>query len=158
MHLSETLLFIPYGVTVDEFQHLVYSRPEMTPAERKQAWRELEQKYIPYGDYQCNDYLEKGSYWHQQGHIFKNPFYYIDYTLAQVCSFQFWKKAGEDKAAAWSDYLRLCQAGGNKPFGEPVELANLASPFKKNKLSAWHQMFLQRLKAWFRKQLLLCCP
>jgi M3 family oligoendopeptidase len=130
MHLSEAMVFIPYGVTVDEFQHLVYSRPELTPAERKQAWRELEQKYLPYWDYQGNDYLEKGSYWHQQGHIFKNPFYYIDYTLAQVCSFQFWKKANEDKAAAWSDYLRLCQAGGIKPFGELVALADLTSPFQ----------------------------
>jgi M3 family oligoendopeptidase len=130
MHLSESMVFIPYGVTVDEFQHIVYSKPELTPGERKQAWRELEQKYLPYWDYQGNDYLEQGSYWHQQGHIFKNPFYYIDYTLAQVCSFQFWKKTNEDKAAAWGDYLKLCQAGGSKPFGELVELANLTSPFQ----------------------------
>ena len=34
-HLSESLLFLPYGVTVDEFQHFVYNNPEATPAERK---------------------------------------------------------------------------------------------------------------------------
>jgi M3 family oligoendopeptidase len=129
MHLSEALVFIPYGVTVDEFQHLVYSQPEMTPAERKKAWRELEKKYLPYWDCEDNQYLAEGNYWHQQGHIFKNPFYYIDYALAQMCSLQFWKKAKEDQPASWSDYLRLCQAGGSKPFGELVELANLTSPF-----------------------------
>ncbi|WP_139070823.1 M3 family oligoendopeptidase, partial [Paenibacillus sp. KS1] len=41
-HLAGALLFIPYGVTVDEFQHFVYSNPEATPAERKAAWRDIE--------------------------------------------------------------------------------------------------------------------
>jgi M3 family oligoendopeptidase len=129
-HLSGSLLFIPYGVTVDEFQHFVYSHPEATPEERKQAWREIEKKYLPHRDYEDNDYLEKGGYWHQQGHVFRNPFYYIDYTLAQICAFQFWKRSNEDGNAAWSDYLSLCQKGGSRSFTELVEVANLMSPFK----------------------------
>ncbi|MDD4213115.1 MAG: M3 family oligoendopeptidase, partial [Bacilli bacterium] len=50
-HLSEALLFVPYGVTVDEFQHFVYDHPEATPAERKAKWREIEKKYLPYKIY-----------------------------------------------------------------------------------------------------------
>jgi M3 family oligoendopeptidase len=38
MHLEEAILFIPYGCMVDEFQHIVYENPDMTPAERKEAW------------------------------------------------------------------------------------------------------------------------
>ena len=38
-HLSGALQFIPYGVAVDEFQHLVYENPEWTPDERKAAWK-----------------------------------------------------------------------------------------------------------------------
>ena len=129
-HLSEALLFIPYGVTVDEFQHFVYAHPEASPKERKAAWREIEKKYLPHRDYEDNDYLERGSYWHQQGHIFGDPFYYIDYTLAQICAFQFWKRSREDQETAWSDYLRLCQAGGSKSFLELVRVANLISPFE----------------------------
>lgn len=129
-HLSKALLFIPYGVTVDEFQHWVYENPEATPEERKSAWREIEKKYLPHRDYADNDFLNRGGYWFRQGHIFGNPFYYIDYTLAQVCAFQFWIKSRENREEAWNDYLRLCKAGGSKSFLELVELANLRNPFE----------------------------
>ncbi|WP_152398015.1 M3 family oligoendopeptidase [Paenibacillus cellulositrophicus] len=129
-HLSSALLFIPYGVSVDEFQHYVYENPDATPEERKRAWREIEKKYLPHRQYPDNEYLERGGFWHKQGHIFQAPFYYIDYTLAQICAFQFWKKMNEDREAAWADYLRLCQAGGSRSFTGLVELAGLQSPFK----------------------------
>lgn len=129
-HLSESLLFLPYGVTVDEFQHFVYNNPEATPAERKTAWRDIEKKYLPHRDYAGNDYLERGGFWYQQGHIFGSPFYYIDYTLAQVCAFQFFKKANDNREDAMADYMNLCSAGGSKSFLGLVELANLISPFE----------------------------
>ncbi len=128
-HLSSAVLFIPYGVTVDEFQHWVYEHPEATPSERKATWRKIEEKYLPHRDYEENDLLNRGGYWFRQGHIFSNPFYYIDYTLAQVCAFQFWVKAHENRTEAWQDYLRLCKAGGSRSFLELVELANLKNPF-----------------------------
>ncbi|MBS4538632.1 M3 family oligoendopeptidase [Clostridium sp. D2Q-11] len=129
-HLSGALLFIPYGVTVDEFQHFVYENPTATPEERKLKWREIEKKYLPNRDYEDNDFLERGGYWFRQGHIFGNPFYYIDYTLAQVCAFQYWVKSRENKEEAWSSYLKLCQAGGSRSFLELVELAELDNPFE----------------------------
>lgn len=129
-HLSEALLFIPYGVSVDEFQHFVYENPDATPAQRKAAWREIERKFLPHRNYEGNQYLENGGYWHQQGHIFGNPFYYIDYTLAQICAFQFWKKSRLNAQEAWQDYLRLCQVGGSLSFLDLVELGQLASPFQ----------------------------
>ncbi|WP_127591715.1 M3 family oligoendopeptidase [Paenibacillus lautus] len=129
-HLASGLIFIPYGVTVDEFQHFVYENPDATPAERKQAWREIERKYLPHRNYEDNAYLEQGGFWHKQGHIFNSPFYYIDYTLAQICAFQFWKKMHEDQSAAWADYLHLCRQGGSKSFTELVKVAGLISPFE----------------------------
>jgi len=129
-HLAEALLFIPYGVSVDEFQHFVYENPNATPAERKQAWRDIERKYLPHRQYEDQAYLERGGFWHQQGHIFRSPFYYIDYTLAQICAFQFWKKMHENREVAWSDYLHLCKQGGSKSFLELVKEAKLISPFE----------------------------
>jgi M3 family oligoendopeptidase len=129
-HLSESLLFIPYGVSVDEFQHFVYNNPEATPLERKHAWRDIEKKYLPHRKYEDNDFLEEGGFWQQQIHIYGMPFYYIDYTLAQVCAFQFWSKTRENSDLAWADYLRLCQAGGSESFLQLVKLANLTSPFE----------------------------
>ena len=129
-HLSNALYFLPYGVAVDEFQHFVYEHPEATAAERNQAWRDIERQYLPHRDYDGHPFLEGGGYWQKQSHIFVMPFYYIDYTLAQICAFQFWKKDQEGHQQAWSDYVRLCNAGGSRSFLELVQLANLRSPFE----------------------------
>ncbi|SOC41961.1 M3 family oligoendopeptidase [Ureibacillus acetophenoni] len=129
-HLTSGLLFLPYGVAVDEFQHVVYENPNMTPAERKQAWKEIEEKYLPHRDYDGYDYLEQGGFWQRQGHIYSSPFYYIDYTLAQVCAFQFWKRSRENFADAWKDYLHLCGLGGSMSFTNLVKEAGLISPFE----------------------------
>jgi len=135
IHLSEALLFIPYGVTVDEFQHWVYENPEATPKERREKWIEIEKKYLPTRDYGEVEELKNGIFWFRQGHIFSSPFYYIDYTLAQVCAFQFWIKSRENREKAWKDYLNLCKLGGSKPFFELMKSANLKNPFEEGTLT-----------------------
>ncbi len=129
-HLSNALLFLPYGVAVDEFQHAVYENPKMTAVERKAAWKKIEKTYLPMRDYDGIEYLESGAIWQRQGHIYESPFYYIDYTLAQICAFQFWKRSLEDHESAWKDYLHLCTLGGSKSFTKLVAEANLISPFE----------------------------
>lgn len=135
-HLSSALRFLPYGVLVDHFQHEVYEHPEMTPEERKSTWRKLEKQYLPERDFSDNDFLEKGTFWYRQGHIFGTPFYYIDYTLAQICALQFWKRALIDKDdQAWADYLEICRVGGTQSFLEIIKTAHLRSPFEEGSLS-----------------------
>ncbi|MEY8462645.1 M3 family oligoendopeptidase [Streptococcus merionis] len=147
-HLAGTLYFLPYGVLVDHFQHEVYEHPEMTPAERKATWRRLEKEYLPYKDYSEAPDLDRGIFWFRQGHIFSSPFYYIDYTLAQVCALQFWRRTQvEQDKTAWSDYLKICQVGGTKSFLQVVALANLNSPFTPGALEATVQAAADYLKA-----------
>lgn len=134
-HLMGTVTFLPYGVLVDHFQHEVYEHPEMTPAERRATWRRLEKQYNPWKDFDGDEFLEAGGFWFRQGHIFSSPFYYIDYTLAQVCALQFWKRQVIDHdPKAWEDYLAICRAGGTLSFRQIVEKANLKSPFEKGNL------------------------
>ncbi len=136
-HLSGTLFFLPYGVLVDHFQHEVYEHPEMTPSERKATWKRLADLYLPDRDYSDSDFLSRGGFWFRQGHIFASPFYYIDYTLAQVCALQFWKRTQVDHDEnAWQDYLRICQMGGTASFLQIVEAANLQSPFREGALAS----------------------
>lgn len=135
-HMADSVSFLPYGVAVDEFQHVVYENPELTPEERRQEWKKIEAKYLPSTDYDGIEPLESGAFWHKQGHIFAVPFYYIDYTLAQVCALQFWKRAKDDFTGAWEDYLALCKVGGSLPFNSLVELANLKSPFEEGSLES----------------------
>ena len=129
-HLCSAIKFLPYGVIVDEFQHIIYGNPNMTKNERKKVWRDLEKKYLPHRDYEDNEILEKGCWWFKQGHIFKDPFYYIDYVLAQICAFQFLKKMNEDREIGWEDYLRICKVGGTESFLQIVNTGNLISPFE----------------------------
>ncbi|MDG1434786.1 MAG: M3 family oligoendopeptidase [Saprospiraceae bacterium] len=131
-HLASAIKFLPYGVAVDEFQHFVYENPTITSKERNEAWRKIERKYLPHIDYGDNLFLKNGGFWQKQSHIFSSPFYYIDYTLAQVCAFQFWKKDQENHTSAWNDYINLCQAGGSQSFLNLVKLANLMSPFQED--------------------------
>ena len=129
-HLSGALLFIPYGVTVDEFQHYIYKNPNISPNERKKKWREIEKKYMPNKDYGENDFLNNGGFWFRQGHIFTDPFYYIDYTLAQISAFEFFNKANNNRDKTWIDYLELCKAGGSKSFLDLLKVGNLNNPFE----------------------------
>lgn len=142
-HLESSITFIPYGVAVDEFQHNIYENPQWTPKERKTAWRKIEKKYMPYKVYE-NSFAEEGNYWLRQGHIFRTPFYYIDYTLAQVCAHQFWIKNQQNHEKAWEDYYRLCCAGGSKAFLELLEVARIENPF----IDGTIKTIVPELKKW----------
>lgn len=129
-HILGSLLFVPYGVCVDEFQHIVYANPNLTPAERKSAWAKLEKKYLPQRDYDGDTFMEAGAYWQKQHHIYSMPFYYIDYTLASMGAFEFFGRMTENREEAWQDYLALCRAGGSLPYKELLALAHLSNPFE----------------------------
>ncbi|MFD3156089.1 M3 family oligoendopeptidase [Haloimpatiens sp. FM7330] len=133
-HMCSALFLLAYIVAVDEFQHFVYEKPEATPEQRNNYWRELEKKYLPYRDYEDNEFLDKGGYWLRQSHIFWGPFYYIDYGLAQVAAFNFWNKANENREQAWKDYMKVCKAGGSKSFVDVIKLGNLKNPFKEGSI------------------------
>ncbi len=129
VHLEGSLTFLPYGVAVDHFQHLVYENPSATPAERLEMWQEMERTYLPHRQWGEMDRMSAGGFWQGQLHIYHVPFYYIDYTLAGVCAMQFWVKAEQDRAAAMEAYKTLCTRGGEAPFQDLVRSAGLISPF-----------------------------
>lgn len=133
-HLKDAIMFLPYGATVDEFQHYVYENPNATHQERCAKWREIEQKYTPYKNYKGYKVYEEGNMWLKQSHIFQSPFYYIDYTLAQVAAFQFLIEMRKNQPKAWAKYNRLCKLGGKYPFVELLKHAHLNNPFEAGSL------------------------
>lgn len=130
MHLEDSSAFVPYGCMVDEFQHIVYENPDMTPAERKMAWAELEKVYRPHMDYENDPFYSKGGFWQKQPHIFGSPFYYIDYCLASVCAMQFKAMMDEDFEKAWNNYYKLCNLSARDFFTNVIVEAGLVSPFE----------------------------
>jgi oligoendopeptidase F len=90
----------------------------------------LEQKYTPYKA-KAKKAMGWASVprWLTQGHIFASPFYYIDYTLAQVLAFEFFNLDRKNQAKAWKKYLKLCKIGGKYPFVTLITKDGLKSPF-----------------------------
>ena len=144
-HLLSSLSFIPYGVIVDEFQHIVYENPDMTPAERKEAYLALEEKYRPYLDWKGIPYLEEGTRWQYQSHIYETPFYYIDYCLAQTVALGFFVMMQEDYGKALDKYLTFLKAGGTKKFSALVREAGIADPFGEGTLGKMADKLLELL-------------
>lgn len=128
-HLLAAISFIPYGTIVDEFQHIVYANPDMTPAQRNEEYLKLERKYRPYLSFEGIPYLEKGTRWQYQMHIYETPFYYIDYCLAQTIALGFLVESRKDYKDAFNRYLEFCRAGGTIPFSKLCDRAGLVSPF-----------------------------
>ncbi len=142
-HLLSSLSFIPYGVIVDEFQHEIYDHPDYTPEERKAVYRRLEEKYRPYMNFKDIPYIEEGTRWQYQMHIYETPFYYIDYCLAQTVALWFLVKSREDYQKALDDYLTFLKAGGQKSFEALLETAGIPSPFKEGSLKELSQKVLE---------------
>ena len=130
MHLEDSAAFIPYGCMVDEFQHIVYENPDMTPAERHAAWLRLEHEYRPHMDYGDDKFFGKGGFWQKQTHIYDVPLYYIDYCLAQTCALQYKVKMDEDFKGAWESYLKLCKLSASDFYTNMIKEVGLDCPFE----------------------------
>lgn len=134
-HLFGALTFLPYGTIVDYFQQLVYEKPEMTPAERKETWKRLEAEFRPWMNADGIEYLEQGTRWQYQNHIFASPFYYIDYVLAQTVAIVFLDMLLRDYEGAFKTYLAHCKRTGNYTFTELLSFAGIRSPFEEGSLT-----------------------
>lgn len=129
IHLTESLLFLPYACLVDHFQHEIYDHPELTAQERHTLWRNLEKYYQPDIDYGDDDWFENGGTWQKKEHIYTAPFYYIDYALAHMAALDLWQTAIKDKDKAVRRYKRLCSRGNRGALMQQLEESGIASPF-----------------------------
>ena len=134
-HAEDALFFIPYGCMVDEFQHIVYGNPDLTPEQRNQEWLKLEEKYRPWVDFDSLPFYSRGAGWQRQLHIYEMPFYYIDYCLAQTVALQFFAAWLKDEKDAWKRYLALVAQGGTKTYAGLVQSADFAVPFEDGSLA-----------------------
>ncbi len=129
-HLSAALTFIPYGTMVDHFQHIVYEKPELTPAERHAEWKRLLGIYMPWMRLDGEiPFFSEGEHWQRQIHIYECPFYYIDYCLAQTVALEIWAMIREDPDNAWKHYMAYTVQGGSRTFTGLLENAGLRTPF-----------------------------
>ena len=116
-HLEEAVLFWPYMVVVDAFQHWAYENhaQAMDPKSCDRAWAELWRRYMVGVDWSgLDDLMVTG--WQRKLHIFEDAFYYVEYGLASLGAFQVWANALKDQKGAVAAYRRGLALGGTVPL------------------------------------------
>lgn len=134
-HLRSTLLVVPYMAQVDEFQHTIYEAQAagapLDATARNDLWESLTRQWRPGIDWDADARVTRLR-WMQQLHIFQAPFYYLDYALARMVSWQLWLQSIENPETAITTYLNLCSAGGTTPFRRLVVESGLGDPFNED--------------------------
>ena len=130
LHLEDSVIFIPYGTMVDEFQEIMYRNPALSPKDRNGVWLDLERQYRPHMDFEGCDLYERGAFWQKQHHIFDCPLYYIDYCIAGTDALEYKVWMDRDYKAAWASYLNLCRLSASGFFTDLIREAGLVSPFE----------------------------
>ena len=118
-HLESIIAFLPYMALVDTFQHWIYENPtkavDGTKCEEK--WGELWDRFMKGIDYNGLEKYKK-IYWHRQGHIHTDPFYYIEYGLAELGAIQVLGNARKDQKKAVADYRKALSLGSTASLPE----------------------------------------
>lgn len=146
LHAEDSFVFLAYGCEVDEFQHIMYQNPDLTPDERNAEWLKLEKKYRPWIDFDNLPFYGRGAGWQRQLHIYECPFYYIDYCLSTMAALQFFLLSLTDHKDAWQRYLRLVRRAGMASYTELLETAGLKVPFEEGSIKGIAQQMTDWLE------------
>ena len=108
---------LPWIATIDAFQHWVYTHPKHTHDARRDAWAALLDRFG--GDVDWTGYEQARAFrWQAQLHLYRVPFYYIEYGIAQVGALTVWARARRDAGRAIADYRSALALGGSRPLPE----------------------------------------
>ena len=127
--LRDVLKTLPWVAVVDQFQHWIYTNPNHTIEERREAWQQI---FEPFGE----NFVDWTGYedalynlWQKQLHIFEVPFYYIEYGIAQLGAIAIWKNYKEHPKEALEQYLNALKLGYTKTIKKIYETAGIKFDF-----------------------------
>ena len=146
LHAEDSFVFLAYGCAVDEFQHIMYQNPDLTPDQRNAEWLKLEKKYRPWIDFDNLPFYGRGAGWQRQLHIYECPFYYIDYCLSTMAALQFFLLSLDDHKDAWQRYLKLVRRAGLASYTELLQTAGLKVPFAEGSVKGIAQQMTRWLE------------
>jgi oligoendopeptidase F len=145
-HLEGIVHFLPYMAIIDEFQDGVYTRPQMSPRERRALWVSLMTRYGGIEDWIGLEDIRE-VLWHRQLHPFTVPFYYVEYGIAQLGALQLWAAARRDAVGAVKGYKKGLALGGSRPLPELFSTAGLRFDFTAATLNPLVQDVLKEVEA-----------
>jgi len=130
-HIENALKFFPWCMTVDSFQHKIYT-DSPDAVSRETAFTEIMTRY---SDAVGVDWTgldkEKGTRWMRQLHIFEMPFYYIEYGIAQLGALAVYREYKKDAKKAVENYKRFLAKGYQVPLAKLYKEAGIELKFTK---------------------------
>lgn len=128
--LESAVLFMPWAAQMDAFQHWLYAKAPREPsAEDLDAkWLELERTFHPWLDWSGLDESPRAAGW-QYYHIFRAPFYYLEYAMCHLGALGMWREARQDRAAALERYKAALKLGNTVSVPELYRAAGLEFRF-----------------------------
>lgn len=146
--LERIVMFLPYMVVVDGFQHWVYAEaPEnVTAADMDAQWGELWTRFMGGTDWSGLD-AERMTGWHRKLHIFTVPFYYVEYGLAQLGALQVWRNALKDQADAVRRYRSALALGNTRPLPDLYAAAGARLAFDRETVGELARLVESHLEA-----------
>ena len=131
--LEGIIRFLPWMAIIDSFQHWIYTHDNHTRTQRDEQWLSLMDRFRPGIDWSGHE-ASKQSLWHQKGHLFEAPFYYIEYGIAQLGALQLWMKSRHDLRQAIANYRAALSLGGTRPLPELFAAAGIKFDFSSRTL------------------------
>ncbi len=144
-HLEGIINIFPWIATVDAFQHWIYTHPGHTRTARTAAWLELMDRFGGAADWAGHE-AARASLWHRQLHIFLNPFYYIEYGIAQLGALQVWANSRRGRATALRNYKQSLGLGGSRPLPELFAAAGCKFEFGRSTMAPLVELVRQELR------------
>ena len=124
LQLESIVDLFGWVATIDAFQHWLYTHPGHSRQERRDEWVELASRFSPHIDWSgMEDHF--AYLWHRQGHLFSQPFYYIEYAIAQIGALQAWLAESRDHAGTVRKYQEALALGGSRSLPALFEPAGL---------------------------------
>ena len=129
-HLEEVITIWPYIALVDSFQHWVYTHSDQALDAKNcdEQWLALWKRFMPGVDYTGFESAIPLR-WRRQSHIFQDPFYYIDYGLAEIGALQVWENAIQNQAQAVTQYKAALALGSSRSLHDVFETAGAKFAF-----------------------------
>ncbi len=143
-HLEGIVGILPWIAQIDAFQHWMYTHPQHTHEERNGFWLSLMERFSGITDWSGYEQA-RALRWQAQRHLWGNPFYYIEYGIAQLGALQLWANSLKDPRAALAAYKRALSLGGSKPLPELFAAAHLKFDFTRETLQPLMALLQQKL-------------
>ncbi len=130
--IEESLKFFPWCMTIDSFQHRIYTDANNSELREKVFLDTMSRFSDSIGvDWEGLE-KEKKIKWLNQLHIFEIPFYYIEYGIAQLGALSVYRAYKKDSKKAIENYKNFLNTGHKAPLGSLYKAAGIELKFTKD--------------------------